>query len=115
MRKILIVLLAIFPIIAAIGIGVYVLLKRPSNAVQFQSLPDGRVARLEAVTYGENATVTIGPFGWIRVTTDSGTVSASDPLAFCLSLSDGKWGTYVGTHDIALDEHGCWMDMGSRG
>ena len=115
MRKVYLVFLASILIITLMGFGAYVLWRLPSTPPQVQRLPDGRVARLEAVTYGEKSTVTIGPFGLIRVKSDSGTVSASDPLAFYFSLSDGKWQSYLGTHDIALDEHGRWMDMGRRG
>jgi hypothetical protein len=115
MRKIQNVLLASILIIALMGFVAYVLRQLSSTPPQVQRLPDGRVARLEAVTYGEKTTVTIGPFGLVRVSTDNGTVSASDPLAFCLSLSNGNWEPYLSTRDIALDEHGCWMDLGSGG
>src|SRR5215470_14390887 len=115
MRKVYLVFLASILIMALKGFCANELWRLPATPPQVQRLPDGRVARLEAVTYGEKSTVTIGPFGLIRVKSDSGTVSASDPLAFYFSLSDGKLQSYLGTHDIALDEHGCWMDNGKKG
>ena len=108
-RNILLLTIILLVIIAA---AAFIVWQRQVSPQQTQRLPDGRLATLEGVSYGDNITVGSNIFGATTISGSPSSNSNNDFLIFCLSLPN-EWGSYGSTHDVTLDEHGCWMSQGS--